>query len=103
MTVMVVFFLIITLINCQPIDIDTDGISSKRDQRLMLNFTNSTNDANEVIESFAKTSERIFMPQDVELVEPPRKNQQQSVGVSGGIGSLIDIIFAVNLIVFVFK
>lgn len=96
----VLFFLINTLINGQPIDIDTEE-SSKIDHRLMLNFTDSSD--NEVIDGFgthisngSKNSERILMSQDVELVQPPRKNQQQSIGVSG-VGSLIDIIFAVNL------
>lgn len=95
--VLMLFFSINTLINCQPIDIDTD-MASKLDHRLMLNFTDSSD--NEVIDGLTKTSERILMPQDVELVETPsRKNQQQqSVGVSG-IGSLIDIIFQVNLII----
>lgn len=97
--VVVLFFLMNTIINCQPIDINTD-MSSKVDHRLMFNHTDSSD--TEVIDDFdarisngSKNSERILLPQDVELVESPRKNQQQSVGMSG-VGSLIDIIFAVN-------
>lgn len=94
----VLFFLINTLINCQPID-NLIGKTSSVEHRLTFNFTDSSD--NGVIDdvgariSNLSSSERISLPQDVELVEPPRRNQQQST-IPSGIGSLIDLIFAVN-------
>lgn len=70
-------------------------------RRLTFNFTDASD--NGVIDDVdARTlnlnsSERISMPQDVELVEPPRKNQRQQ-SLIPGIGPLIDMIFAVSSI-----
>lgn len=75
------FFLINTLIDCQPIDNVNDKRSRIDDVGVRISNLNN--------------SERISMPQDVELVEPPRKNQQQQ-SLIPGFGSLIDMIFAVN-------
>lgn len=90
----VLFFLINTLIDCQPID-NVNDISSTVEHRLTFNLADTFD--NEVIDdvgariSNLSNSERISMPQDVELVEPPRTSQQRQSGV----GSLIDLMFAV--------
>lgn len=90
----VLFFLINTLIDCQPIE-NVNDRSSTVEHRLTFNLADSSD--NEVIDdvgariSNLSNSERISMPQDVELVEPPRRSQQQQSGV----GSLIDLMFAV--------
>lgn len=93
----VIFFVIAALINCQPIEEMGDKIV----HRLTFNFTDASD--NGVIDnvdarnSNLNSSERISMPQDVELVEPPRKNQRQQ-SLIPGIGPLIDMIFAVSSI-----
>lgn len=70
----------------------------------MVNFTDTSD--NEVIDDDGapananglKNFERISMPQDVELVEASKQNEQQSsrprIPV---VGSLIDLIFAVSI------
>lgn len=101
-SIILLVFSINTLIHCQPIDVAADQ-SSKVDHRFMLNLTVSTdNEVNDAIDtsilSSPKNSERFRMPQDVELVDPPSKNQQQQQSVVPGVGSLIDMISAVSSI-----
>lgn len=90
-SIVVTIILINTLVYCIPIEILSDN--SEIEHFSSVNFTNS--DSNETFDESKNNISKISMPNDVEFIGTgDNKSEQQTVLPL--VGSLIEMIFAVN-------